>query len=186
MNKIQNFLAIPATCLALCSCGLFDTESEYVGGDFSKLVQGDQEWNDTIDVVDNLGIQDSYKQRLYSHTFENFDFEANGNINEIHVKVRIECSKDGGNLVVLCGENDSNTEAPTFTNLDGDKMTNAQGYTIRMLDSLKVGNSTYRNVFEFDATDVKNNKCIYDKFYINASKGLLRINLQDSIKIERQ
>ena len=65
-------------------------------------------------------------------------------------------------------------------------MTNKDGYTIRMLDSLNVGKVTYRNILEFDATGAEENVCNYDKFYIAATKGLIRIDLQDSIKIERR
>ena len=73
-----------------------------------------------------------------------------------------------------------------FKNLKGNKMTNADGYTVRMLDSLEIGKKTYRDVLEFDATEAENNGCNYDKFYISAVDGLLRIDLLDSIKIVRQ
>ena len=65
-------------------------------------------------------------------------------------------------------------------------MTHKDGYTIRILDSLKVGKKTYKDVLEFDASGAKKNKCNYDRFYIAATKGLLRIDLQDSIRIERK
>ena len=57
--------------MALTSCGMVE-EDEYVGGDFAKLVQKEQEWSDTIKVVDNWGIEDTYSERIYSHKPENF------------------------------------------------------------------------------------------------------------------
>ena len=191
MNKIkQNALALIAGSFLLTSCGL-SLDDDYVGGDFGKLVQKEQEWNDSIDVIDNIGIEDNYKQRLYSHKNENFDFKAKGSLNEIHVGARIECNGNGGNMTIYCIEqfrDESWQYGPEiiFKNLKGNKMTNADGYTVRMLDSLEIGKKTYRDVLEFDATEAENNGCNYDKFYISAVDGLLRIDLLDSIKIERQ
>ena len=180
MNKIQqNVLALIAGSFLLTSCGL-SLDDDYVGGDFGKLVQKEQEWNDSIDVIDNIGIEDNYKQRLYSHKNENFDFKAKGSLNEIHVGARIECNEQ------FRDESWQYGPEIVFKNLKGNKMTNADGYTVRMLDSLEIGKKTYRDVLEFDATEAENNGCNYDKFYISAVDGLLRIDLLDSIKIERQ
>ena len=65
-------------------------------------------------------------------------------------------------------------------------MTNSDGYTVRMLDSLTVSKKTYKNVLEFDATGADDNSCNFDKFYVATRDGLLRIDLQDSITIERK
>ena len=185
-----NALAIVVSSFLSVSCGL-DMREEYVGGTFERLVLKEQDWSDTVQVIDNLGIKDSYNERLYSHKPENFDFTASGNINEIYVHARIECTDDGGNMIIYCNNYQNNNvwfDGPeiVFNNLAGTKMTHKDGYTIRMLDSLKVGKKTYKDVLEFDASGAKKNKCNYDKFYIAATKGLLRIDLQDSIKIERK
>ncbi|MBO7383359.1 MAG: hypothetical protein J6U07_01935 [Fibrobacter sp.] len=42
------------------------------------------------------------------------------------------------------------------------------------------------DVLEFDATGAEENSCNFDKFYVAAQDGLLRIDLQDTITIERK
>ena len=100
MNKIQqNVLALIAGSFLLTSCGL-SLDDDYVGGDFGKLVQKEQEWNDSIDVIDNIGIEDNYKQRLYSHKNEHIDINTTGYINKIHVGAIIECTSNGGKKTI--------------------------------------------------------------------------------------
>lgn len=191
MNKFSTAVSLAAFGLILSSCGMFDMSDPYVGGDFAKLVQKEQEWSDTIKVVDNWGIEDSYSERIYSHKPEYFEFEASGSINEINIDMRVECDDNGGKMTVSClryRRNGYLNYGPdiVFNDLDGNKMTNSDGYTVRMLDSLKVGKKTYKDVLEFDATGAEENTCNFDKFYVSARKGLLRIDLQDSIIIERK
>lgn len=191
MNKFSTAVSLAAFGLILSSCGMFDVEDPYVGGDFAKLVQKEQEWSDTIKVVDNRGIEDTYRERIYSHKPEYFEFEAHGFINEITIGVTIDCDEDGGKMTVSClryRRDGLLHDGPdiVFNNLDGNKMTNSDGYTVRMLDSLKVGKKTYKDVLEFDATGVEESSCNFDKFYVAARDGLLRIDLQDSITIERK
>lgn len=191
MNKFSTAVSLAAFGLILSSCGMFDVEDPYVGGDFAKLVQKEQEWSDTIMVVDNRGIEDTYRERIYSHKPEYFEFEAHGFINEITIGVTIDCDEDGGKMTVSClryRRDGLLHDGPdiVFNNLDGNKMTNSDGYTVRMLDSLKVGKKTYKDVLEFDATGVEESSCNFDKFYVAARDGLLRIDLQDSITIERK
>lgn len=191
MNKFTKSVMFLSCGLMLSSCNhIFDMGDDYVGGDFGKLVQKEQEWSDSAKFVDNLGIEDTYDERMYSHRPENMDFTATGTINNISVHVRIECNGDGGNLVVFnCKtvENPQhmNDNGIMFSKLRGNKMTSRDGYTIRMLDSLNIGKETFRNVLEFDATKAEKNECDYDKFYISATQGLLRIDLMDTITIKR-
>ena len=190
MNKFVKFAGILAAGMALSSCGLAEDDA-YVGGDFAKLVQKEQEWSDTVKVVDNWGIEDSYSERIYSHKPENFFFETSGNINEINIYLRVECDEDGGKMTVSClrySRDGILHYGPdiVFKDLDGNKMTNSDGYTVRMLDSLTVGKKTYKDVLEFDATSADENTCNFDKFYVAAREGLLRIDLQNTITIERK
>ena len=191
MNKFSTAVSLAALTLTLTSCGMFDMSDPYVGGDFAKLVQKEQEWSDTIKVVDNWGIEDSYSERIYSHKPEYFEFEASGSINEINIDVTVDCDEEGGKMTVSClryRRDGLLHDGPdiVFNDLDGNKMTNSDGYTVRMLDSLTVGKKTYKDVLEFDATGAEENTCNFDKFYVSARKGLLRIDLQDSITIERK
>ena len=191
MNRFSITASLAALSLALSSCGMFNMDDPYVGGDFGRLVQKEQEWNDTVKVVDNWGIEDSYDERIYSHKPENFYFEASGSLNEINIDMRIECDYDGGKMVVSCLRYFRDGmwhygQDIVFKDLDGNKMTNSDGYTVRMLDSLDVGQKTYKDVLEFDATGAEKNNCNFDKFYVAARDGLLRIDLQDTITIERK
>ena len=191
MNKFSTATALVALTLTLTSCGMFDVDDPYVGGDFAKLVQKEQEWGDTVKVIDNRGIEDSYRERIYSHNPEYFEFEAHGFLNEITIGVRVECDENGGKMTVSCLRNLRDVNWPygpdiVFKDLDGNKMTNNDGYTVRMLDSIAVGKKTYKDVLEFDATGAEENSCNFDKFYVAASDGLLHIDLQDSITIERK
>ena len=191
MNKFSTTATLAALTLTLTSCGMFDVGDPYAGGDFAKLVQKEQEWGDTVRVIDNWGIEDSYRERIYSHKTEYFEFEASGSINEINIDMRVECDEDGGKMTVSClryRRNGILHYGPdiVFSDLDGNKMTNSDGYTVRMLDSLTVGKKTYKDVLEFDATGAEESSCNFDKFYVAASDGLLRIDLQDSITIERK
>ena len=190
MNKFSTAVSLAAFGLILSSCGMFE-DDDYVGGDFEKLVQKEQEWSDTIKVEDNWGIEDTYSERIYSHKPENFYFETSGDLNEINIDLRVECDGDGGKMTVSCLRYRRDgiwNYGPdiVFKDLDGNKMTNSDGYTVRMLDSLTVGKKTYKNVLEFDATGAEENVCNFDKFYVAARDGLLRIDLQDSITIERK
>ena len=190
MNKFSTAVSLAALSLTLSSCGMFG-DDPYVGGDFAKLVQKEQEWSDTVKVVDSWGIEDSYDERIYSHKPENFYFEASGSINEINIDMRVECDEDGGKMTVSCLRYRRDGiwhYGPdiVFKDLDGNKMTNSDGYTVRMLDSLTVGKKTYKDVLEFDATGADDNSCNFDKFYVAARDGLLRIDLQDAITIERK
>lgn len=191
MNRFVKLAGILTAGMALSACGMFDTSDDYVGGDFAKLVQKEQEWSDTIKVVDNWGIEDTYSERIYSHKPENFYFETSGNINEININMRIECDDDGGKMTVSCLRYRRDGiwhYGPdiVFKDLDGNKMTNSDGYAVRMLDTLTVGKKTYTDVLEFDATGANENTCNFDKFYVAAREGLLRIDLQDTITIERK
>ena len=191
MNRFVKLAGILTAGMALSACGMFDTSDDYVGGDFAKLVQKEQEWSDTIKVVDNWGIEDTYSERIYSHKPENFYFETSGNINEININMRIECDDDGGKMTVTCLRYRRDGiwhYGPdiVFKDLDGNKMTNSDGYAVRILDTLTVGKKTYTDVLEFDATGANENTCNFDKFYVAAREGLLRIDLQDTITIERK
>jgi len=190
MNKFSTAVSLAELTLTLSSCGMFG-DDPYVGGNFAKLVQKEQEWSDTVKVVDSWGIEDSYDERIYSHKPENFYFEASGSINEINIDTRVECDEDGGKMTVSCLRYRRDGiwhYGPdiVFSDLDGNKMTSSDGYTVRMLDSLTVGKKTYKDVLEFDATGAKENSCNFDKFYVAAQDGLLRIDLQDTITIERK
>jgi hypothetical protein len=190
MNKFSTAVSLAALSLTLSSCGMFG-DDPYVGGDFAKLVQKEQEWSDTVKVVDSWGIEDSYDERIYSHKPENFYFEASGSINEINIDMRVECDDDGGKMTVSCLRYRRDGiwhYGPdiVFSDLDGNKMTSSDGYTVRMLDSLTVGKKTYKDVLEFDATGAEENSCNFDKFYVAAQDGLLRIDLQGTITIERK
>ena len=190
MNKLMKLASLLIAGMALISCGMFE-DDDYVGGDFEKLVQKEQEWSDTVKVVDNWGIEDSYDERIYSHKPENFYFETSGDLNEINIDLRVECDGDGGKMTVSCLRYRRDGiwhYGPdiVFKDLDGNKMTNSDGYTVRMLDSLTVGKKTYKDVLEFDATGADDNSCNFDKFYVAARDGLLRIDLQDTITIERK
>jgi len=190
MNKFVKLAGFLTAGMALSACGMFE-DDDYVGGDFAKLVQKEQEWNDTIKVEDNWGIEDAYSERIYSHKPENFYFETSGDLNEINIDLRVECDGDGGKMTVSClryfrdGIWHYGPDI-VFKDLDGNKMTNSDGYTVRMLDSLTVGKKTYKDVLEFDATGADDNSCNFDKFYVAARDGLLRIDLQDTITIERK
>ncbi len=191
MNRFVKLAGILTAGMAFSACGMFDTSDDYVGGDFAKLVQKEQEWSDTIKVVDNWGLEDTYSERIYSHKPENFYFETSGNINEININMRIECDDDGGKMTVSCLRYRRDGiwhYGPdiVFKDLEGNKMTNSDGYTVRMLDSLTVGKKTYTDVLEFDATGANENTCNFDKFYVAAREGLLRIDLQNTITIERK
>ena len=190
MNKFVKLASLLIAGMALTSCGMFE-DDDYVGGDFEKLVQKEQEWSDTVKVVDNWGIEDTYSERIYSHKPENFYFETSGDLNEINIDLRVECDGDGGKMTVSCLRYRRDGiwhYGPdiVFKDLDGNKKTNSDGYTVRMLDSLTVGKKTYKDVLEFDATGADNNSCNFDKFYVAARDGLLRIDLQDTITIERK
>ena len=190
MNKLMKLASLLIAGMALISCGMFE-DDDYVGGDFEKLVQKEQEWSDTIKVEDNWGIEDTYSERIYSHKPENFYFETSGDLNEINIDLRVECDGDGGKMTVSCLRYRRDGiwhYGPdiVFKDLDGNKMTNSDGYTVRMLDSLTVGKKTYKDVLEFDATGADDNSCNFDKFYVAARDGLLRIDLQDTITIERK
>ena len=190
MNKLMKLASLLTAGMALTSCGMFE-DDDYVGGDFEKLVQKEQEWNDTVKVVDNWGIEDTYSERIYSHKPENFYFETSGDLNEINIDLRVECDGDGGKMTVSClwyRRDGIWHYGPdiVFKDLDGNKKTNSDGYTVRMLDSLTVGKKTYKDVLEFDATGADDNSCNFDKFYVAARDGLLRIDLQDTITIERK
>lgn len=190
MNRLMKLASLLAAGMALTSCGMFE-DDDYVGGDFEKLVQKEQEWSDTIKVEDNWGIEDTYSERIYSHKPENFYFETSGDLNEINIDLRVECDGDGGKMTVSCLRYRRDGiwhYGPdiVFKDLDGNKMTNSDGYTVRMLDSLTVGKKTYKDVLEFDATGADDNSCNFDKFYVAARDGLLRIDLQDTITIERK
>ena len=190
MNKFLSLAAFAILSLTLSSCGMLDSSDDYVGGDFAKLVKGEKDASSTIFMVDNLGIEDIYETRIFRHNGEHYNYTAKGDLNEINIEVRIECDDNGGTLTVFCGTYDevflSNGPKIVFKNLDGNKMTHRDGYVIKMLDSLTVQNKTYKDVFEFDASDVEDNECIYDKLYIAAKEGLVQIDLQDSITIERK
>ena len=149
MNKFAKFAIFLAIGMAFSACDFFDFDDDYIGGDFKKLVKKEQEWSDTVKVIDNWGLKDAYDERLYSHKPENFYFEASGDLNEINIDLRIECDDN-------------------------------------VLDSLKIGKNTYWDVLEFDATSADENSCNFDKFYVAARDGLLRIELQDTIVIERR
>ena len=190
MNKFSTAVSLAALSLMLSSCGMFE-DDDYVGGDFAKLVQKEQEWSDTVKVVDSWGIADTYSERIYSHKPENFYFETSGDLNEINIDLRVECDGDGGKMTVSCLRYRRDGiwhYGPdiVFKDLDGNKMTNSDGYTVRMLDSLTVGKKTYKDVLEFDATGADDNSCNFNKFYVAARDGLLRIDLQDTITIERK
>ena len=184
MNRFVKMVGILTVGMALTSCGMVE-EDEYVGGDFAKLVQKEQEWSDTIKVVDNWGIEDTYSERIYSHKPENFYFETSGNINEINIDLRVECNEDSCLKYLRDGLLHYGSDI-VFRDLKGNKMTNSDGYTVHMLDSLTVGKKTYTDVLEFDATGAEENTCNFDKFYVAAREGLLRIDLQDTITIERK
>ena len=190
MNKFVMLAGILSVGMTFSACGMFE-EDPYVGGEFAKLVQKEQERSDTIRVVDNWGIEDTYVERIYSDNPEYFYFETSGSINEIKIEMRVECDEDGGKMTVSCLRYRRNGiwhYGPdiVFKDLEGNKMTNSDGYTIHMLDSLKVGKKAYKDVLEFDATGANENTCNFDKFYVAANDGLLRIDLQDSITIERK
>lgn len=191
MNKFAKFAIFLAIGMAFSACDFFDFDDDYIGGDFKKLVKKEQEWSDTVKVIDNWGLKDAYDERLYSHKPENFYFEASGDLNEINIDLRIECDDNGGKMTISCFRSFRDgiwQYGPdiVFKNLRGDIMTNSDGYTIRMLDSLKIGKNTYWDVLEFDATSADENSCNFDKFYVAARDGLLRIELQDTIVIERR
>lgn len=182
MNKFILSAVITGTIL-FTSCGYFDDREEYVGGKFNSFVQIEQNNSTTFEMKDNLGITDTYTDYTYRHKTEYYDYHAEGSINEIDIKLIIDCTDDGGDLTIHCGNGED--VKIVFKNLSGDKKTNKDGYTVTMLDSLKVGSKTYKDVLEIDATGADNNACDYDKAYIAANKGLIRIDLQDSISIER-
>jgi hypothetical protein len=182
MNKFTLSAIITGTIL-LTSCGYFDDSEEYVGGEFNSFVQKEQENSTTFEMKDNLGITDSYTDYTYRHKPEYYNYRVMGTINNIEIQVVIQCTDDGGDLTIHCGNGED--VKIVFKNLSGDKKTNKDGYTVTMLDSLKVGSKTYKDVLEIDATGADNNACDYDKAYIAANKGLIRIDLQDSISIER-
>lgn len=190
MNKFTGIAAFMVCSALFMSCDLSNTNEEFIDGDFHKFVLIEQDDSTTFNAIDNLGIKDTYSEHTYKHVNEYYEYTANGDLNQITVKVRFECTDDGGNFIVYeCKtvENPQhmNDNGIVFKNLHGNKMTHKDGYTITMLDSMKVGNKTYKDVLKFDATKAKENECIYDKFYIAAKEGLIRIDLLDSITIER-
>ena len=101
----------------------------------------------------------------------------------VEIQVIIQCTDDGGDLTVYCGGTDN--AKIVFKDLNGNQMKHKDGYRVKVLDSLEINGKTYKNILEFDATEAENNACDYDKAYIAANKGLIRIDLQDSITIER-
>lgn len=182
MNKFTLSTIITGAFL-FTSCGYFDDSEEYVGGKFNSFVQKEQENSTTFEVKDNLGITDTYTDYTYRHKPEYYDYRIVGSINNIEIQVVIQCTDDGGDLTVHCGSDED--VKIVFKNLSGNKKTNKDGYSVTMLDSLKVGSKTFKDVLEIDATGAEDNACDYDKAYIAANQGLIRIDLQDSITIER-
>lgn len=180
MNKL--ILSITGAFL-LTSCGEFDPREEYVGGKFNSFVQKEQENSSTFEMKDNLGINDTYTDYTYRHKPEYYNYRVEGTINNIEIQVIIQCTDDGGDLTVYCGGSDN--AKIVFRDLNGNQMKHKDGYRIKVLDSLEINGKTYKNILEFDATEAENNACDYDKAYIAANKGLIRIDLQDSITIER-
>ena len=182
MNKVI-LSAIITGSILLTSCGYFDDSEEYVGGKFNSFVQKEQETSTTFEMKDNLGITDSYTDYTYRHKPEYYDYRVLGTINNIEIQVVIQCTDDGGDLTVHCGRDED--VKIVFRNLSRDKKINKDGYKVTMLDSLKVGSKTYKDVLEIDATGADDNACDYDKAYIAANKGLVRLDLLDSITIGR-
>ena len=182
MNKFIQSIALAGAFL-LISCEEFDPREEYVEGKFNRFVQKEQENSTKFEMKDNLGITDSYTDYTYRHKPEYYDYRVEGTINNIEVHVVIQCTDDGGDLTIHCGSGED--VKIVFRDLKGNQMKRKDGYRVTVLDSLEVNGVTYSDVLEIDATEVENNACDYDKAYIEASKGLIRIDLQDSITIER-
>ena len=133
MNKFVMLAGILSVGMTFSACGMFE-EDPYVGGEFAKLVQKEQERSDTIRVVDNWGIEDTYVERIYSDNPEYFYFETSGSINEIKIEMRVECDEDGGKMTVSClSRNGIWHYSPdiVFKDLDGNKMTDEGDTTER-------------------------------------------------------
>ena len=59
------------------------------------------------------------------------------------------------------------------------------GYTLKMVDSLKVGDSTYYDVLKFDASKSDFNLCSVSAFYYGIHDGLVKVVSKNGVELNR-
>lgn len=99
----------------------------------------------------------------------------------IDISLRVNSHSDGGDIKILCSPNqyiEITFEEPVFP-------ATKNGYKLKLKDSLKVNDSVYYDVLQFNATDTLDNRCNISAFYYGVHDGVVRVVSRNGVELNR-
>lgn len=109
-------------------------------------------------------------------------YKANATSTAINMNLFVLPGPGGGSIEISCFANEKNRivfEEPVLP------ARSEEGYTLKLLDSLKAGESTYYDVLEFDASETQINQCYYSTIYYGVHDGLIKVISKSRTELNR-
>ena len=109
-------------------------------------------------------------------------YKANATSTAINMNLFVLPGPGGGSIEINCFSNEKNRivfEEPVLP------ARSEEGYTLKFLDSLKAGESTYYDVLEFDASKAQINQCYYSTIYYGVHDGLIKVVSKSRTELNR-
>ena len=134
---------------------------------------------DSAKLVDKLSQFAEFSQQ---EDLTNLHYVAKSMTSAIYVAVSVQPNFGGGAVSIGCHPNQKegiSFEEPSFP------ATNPDGYTLKLLDTLKAGDSTYYDVLKFDASEAAYNYCNISAFYYGIHDGLIKVVSRNGIEMNR-
>lgn len=178
------FLLAAGAFLLACSDG--DEHVVNFTPDMEILLNAKKDFNkDTV-----IYLADSLKFVEKINQFSDFGdedntlliYKANATSTAINMNLFVLPGPGGGSIEINCFSNEKNRivfEEPVLP------ARSEEGYTLKFLDSLKAGESTYYDVLEFDASKAQINQCYYSTIYYGVHDGLIKVVSKSRTELNR-
>ena len=177
-------LCVLAACLFLMACS-DDEERLSLTRDMRILTDAEDGFSDdsVIYLADSVKLVEELRQTVSFGQEGNpkLYYSAEAQTSAIRVSLSAYPDYAGGNIAVTCRPDGKtiNFIEPTFPD------TAYGGYVLKMLDSLKAGDSTYYKVLKFEVLENSDYRCNISAFYYGIHDGLIKIVSRNGVEMNR-
>ena len=176
------FLVLSGMLFWACSNG-DDSSERGIPHDLQVILDGEKGFSpDTvIYLADSVKFIDMLTQSadfdLSGHP--GLDYIVKGMTSGIDIQLQVLPGND--EIIVSCYQNYEKRVVFREPKLPAEQ----DGFSLKMLDSVKAGDSVFYDVLKFDATDATNNPCNISAFYYGIHDGLVKVVSKNEVEMNR-
>ena len=178
------FLALTGFFFWACSNG-GDSSERGIPHDMQVILDGEKGFStdSVIYLADSVKYIDMLTQYadfdLSGHP--GLDYTVKAMTSGIDIQMQVLPEYGNGAIIINCSQNYEKRVIFEEPKLPAEK----NGFSLKMLDSVKAGDSVFYDVLKFDASEAKDNPCNLSEFYYGIHDGLVKVVSKNQIEMNR-